>query len=104
MAVALANAPVAIVDTQLGLLIAADRAAIIDRLLLRVEMPRRPVCPTAADIPAAGTRGHYMMRRRTSSYYHILVSFVNRTILRMSTPNMLTPTVSVVKGRGVVLL
>jgi hypothetical protein len=39
VAVALGDAPVAVVDAKLGLLVAADLAAVGDRLLLRVEMP-----------------------------------------------------------------
>jgi len=52
MGIRLRNAPVAIVNLEFGMRIAADLASAIDRRLLGVEMPAGALRTPAFDIPA----------------------------------------------------
>jgi hypothetical protein len=61
VAIALGNAAVPVVDAQLRPLVTADLPALVDRLLLGVEVAGGTPAAAALDIPAPGGARYYMM-------------------------------------------
>jgi hypothetical protein len=61
VAIALGDATVLVVDSQLRPLVATDLAALVDRLLLGVEVAGSPPGAPTLDIPATGGARYYMM-------------------------------------------
>src|SRR3954454_19624575 len=69
-AVALADLAVPVVDAQLGPLVAADLAAAVDRLALRVEGGRRARGAIPPHVPASARVGDDVVSFRTFSRRH----------------------------------
>ena len=89
MAVALADAAILVMDAQFGFLIAAHLPAVVDCILLPIEMSRGALTAATLNIPATIVVWHHMMGIWSALIRHILILPLGDKIINTATPNLM---------------
>ncbi len=89
VAVALADAAILVMDAQFGFLIAAHLPAVVDCILLPIEMSRGALTAATLNIPATIVVWHHMMGILPALIRHILILPQGDKIKNTATPNLI---------------